>query len=211
MSVAPGREHNRQDGRELINYEKFLFLFLKFFIRYFPRLHFQCYPKSPPYPPPQSPTQPLPHFDPGVFLVGANSVGMQDSYSTAISHNSQMYGVEIHANIIDALLKGKTQLPVSPFLYATASAFLCGIFFVVIRRAKIIPVSVGTGILAVLDVLFVRFMYEQGILVPVVLVPAMLILIYGERVIEGYLAEILRRRKVVNVFKQYVADRKSVV
>lgn len=144
-------------------------------------------------------------FQDAIVLVGAYAVGMQDSYSTAISHNSQMYGVEIHANIIDALLKGKTQLPASPFLYATASAFLCGIFFVVIRRAKIIPVSVGTGILAVLDVLFVRFMYEQGILVPVVLVPAMLILIYGERVIEGYLAEILRRRKVVNVFKQYVA------
>jgi len=144
-------------------------------------------------------------FQDAIVLVGAYAVGMQDSYSTAISHNSQMYGVEIHANIIDALLKGKTQLPVSPFLYATASAFLCGIFFVVIRRAKIIPVSVGTGILAALDVLFARFMYKQGILVPVVLVPAVLILLYAERVIEGYLAEILRRRRVVNVFKQYVA------
>lgn len=144
-------------------------------------------------------------FQDAIVLVGAYAVGMQDSYSTAISHNSQMYGVEIHANIIDALLKGKTQLPVSPFLYATVSAFLCGIFFVVIRRAKIIPVSVGTGVLAVLDVLFARFMYEQGILVPVVLVPAVLILLYAERVIEGYLAEILRRRRVVNVFKQYVA------
>ena len=144
-------------------------------------------------------------FQDAIVLVGAYAVGMQDSYSTAISHNSQMYGVEIHANIIDALLKGKTQLPVSPFLYATVSALLCGIFFVVIRRAKIIPVSVGTGVLVILDVLFARFMYEQGILVPVVLVPAVLILLYGERVIEGYLAEILRRRRVVNVFKQYVA------
>ena len=148
--------------------------------------------------------------DPGLFrdaivLVGAYAVGMQDSYSPSISHNSQMYGVEIHANIIDALLKGETQLPVSPLLYGAVSAFLCGIFFAVIRKAKIIPVSVGTGILVVLDVLFARFMYGQGILVPVVLVPVVLLLIYGERVIEGYLAEILRRRRVVNVFKQYVA------
>lgn len=144
-------------------------------------------------------------FQDAVVLVGAYAVGMQDSYSPSISHNSQMYGVEIHANIIDALLKGKTQLPVSPLLYGAAAAILCGLFFAVIRKAKIIPVSVGAGLLIVLDVVFARFMYGQGILVPVVLVPAVLILIYGERVIEGYLAEILRRRRVVSVFKQYVA------
>lgn len=144
-------------------------------------------------------------FKDAVVLVGAYAVGMQDSYTPSISHNSQMYGVEIHANIIDALLKGKTQLPVSPLLYGGVSALLCGIFFAVIRKARILPVSVGTGVLIILDVLFARFMYGRGILVPVALVPAVLVLIYGERVIEGYLAEILRRRKVVNVFKQYVA------
>lgn len=144
-------------------------------------------------------------FKDGVVLVGAYAVGMQDSYTPSISHNSQMYGVEIHANIIDALLKGKTQLPVSPLLYGGVSSLLCGIFFAVIRKARILPVTVGTVVLIVLDVLFARFMYGQGILVPVALVPVVLVLIYGERVIEGYLAEILRRRKVVNVFKQYVA------
>lgn len=144
-------------------------------------------------------------FKDAVVLVGAYAVGMQDSYTPAISHNSQMYGVEIHANIIDALLKGKTQLPVSPLLYGAVGAILCGLFFVVIRKAKIIPVSVGTGVFILLDILFAKFMYRRGILVPVVLVPVVLVFLYGERIIEGYLAEILRRRKVVNVFKQYVA------
>lgn len=144
-------------------------------------------------------------FKDAIVLVGAYAVGMQDSYAPSISQGSQMYGVEIHANIIDALLKGKTQLPVSPLLYGALSSVLCGIFFAVIRKGRILWVSVGTGILIVLDVMFARLMYGQGILTPVMLIPPALILIYGERVIEGYLAEILRRRKVVNVFKQYVA------
>ena len=63
-------------------------------------------------------------FQDAVVLVGAYAVGMQDAYMPAIAHNSQMYGVEIHANIIEALLEGKTQLPISPLLYALAAALL---------------------------------------------------------------------------------------
>ncbi len=144
-------------------------------------------------------------FKDAIVLVGACAVGMQDSYTPAVSHSSQMYGVEIHANIIDALLKGKTQLPVQPFFYGAGAAILCGVFFLLTRKMKIIPASVSTAVLILADIVFARFMYSRGILVPVALIPVVVALLYGERVIEGYLAEILRRRRVVNVFKQYVA------
>ena len=49
-------------------------------------------------------------IDPRVFkdcivFVGAYAPGMQDSFHVAVQRKTQMYGVEIHANIVDALLK----------------------------------------------------------------------------------------------------------
>lgn len=144
-------------------------------------------------------------FGNAIVLVGAYAVGMQDSYTPAVSHNSQMYGVEIHANIIEALLKGKTQLPVSPVLYGLAAGLVCALFFVCLRKIKLGPAA---GILAAAVIgclVFTRALYGRGTVVPVIFIPVILILIYLERMVEGYLTEILRRRRVVSVFKQYVA------
>lgn len=148
--------------------------------------------------------------DAGIFqgaavLVGAYAVGMQDSYTPAISHNSQMYGVEIHANIIEALLEGKTQTPFSPVIYAVVAGLLCGLFFLAARKAKILLTGILFVLAVVLDVVFARIMYQQGSIVPVILLPIVLALIFLAQVIQSYLMEIMRRRRVVNVFKQYVA------
>lgn len=148
--------------------------------------------------------------DPGIFqnavvLVGAYAVGMQDAYPPAISHNSQMYGVEIHANIVEALLDGKTQLPVSPGLYALAGGLICGIFFLLARKTKILISSILLAVLVVLDIVLTRLLYTGGIITPVILLPVLLAIIYLVRLIQGYLVEIHRRRHVLNVFKQYVA------
>ena len=144
-------------------------------------------------------------FQDAIVLVGAYAVGMQDAYAPAIAHNSQMYGVEIHANIIEALLEGRTQLAVSPVLYALLAGILCGIFFACARKLNILPATAVLAAALILDVVFAKVMYGRGSLVPVLLLPVCLVIIYLERMIQGYLAEVLRRRRVVDVFKQYVA------
>lgn len=144
-------------------------------------------------------------FQDAIVLVGAYAVGMQDAYPPAVSHNSQMYGVEIHANIIEALLEGKTQLPVSPLLYAIAAGLVCGIFFLLVRRAKIVISSLLLATFVILDLILAKIFYARGVVTPVILLPVVLALIYLVRLIQGYLVEIHRRRHVLNVFKQYVA------
>lgn len=144
-------------------------------------------------------------FQDAIVLVGAYAVGMQDSYMPAISHNSQMYGVEIHANIIEALLEGRTQLPVASVVYAIAAGLLCGILLLLMRRMKILLASALLVVLVALDLFLGRVLYLRGIIVPVIFLPVVFALIYLGRVIQGYLTEIRRRRRVVDVFKQYVA------
>lgn len=148
--------------------------------------------------------------DPAIFadsivFVGAYAVGMQDSYRPAISHGQDMYGVEIQANIVEALLEGKTQQQFPPAVYAVMAAVLAGAFYLVIKKLKIVPSTILLIVLAALDVVFARVMYDNGWVTPVILLPVVLLLLYAEHLIRGYIQEILRRKKVVNVFKQYVA------
>lgn len=144
-------------------------------------------------------------FRDAVVLVGAYAVGMQDSYMPAIAHNSQMYGVEIHANIIEALLEGNTQLPVSPVVYALIAAVLCGLFFVCSGKMRLLYSTLLLAVLIILDFIFARGMYVKGRIVPTILLPICLLVIYLIQMVRRYLAEIMRRRQVINVFKQYVA------
>ena len=144
-------------------------------------------------------------FRDAVVLVGAYAVGMQDSYMPAIAHNSQMYGVEIHANIIEALLEGRTQLPVSPFVYALVAALLCGFFYVYSEKLRLLHSAVLLAVLTILDLVFTRGMYVKGWIVPTILLPVCLWVIYLVQMVRRYLSEIMRRHRVINVFKQYVA------
>lgn len=144
-------------------------------------------------------------FADGIVFVGAYAVGMQDSYIPAISHGTQMYGVEIQANIVEALLEGKTQQQLPTPVYAALAAALAAAFYLAIRRMKLIPAAVLLAVFAAAGPLSAVGMYKHGYVTPVILLPIVCFVIYAVHLIYGYLQEIMRRQKVVNVFKQYVA------
>lgn len=144
-------------------------------------------------------------FADGIVFVGAYAVGMQDSYIPAISHGTQMYGVEIQANIVEALLEGKTQQQLPSELYAVMAAALAAVFYLAVRRMKIIPATVLTVACVAGNPIFAKVMYGRGFVTSVVLLPVVFFLIYAVHLIYGYVQEVMRRQKVVNVFKQYVA------
>jgi len=51
---------------------------------------------------------PATEFKDCIVLVGAYASGLQDAYHSAAKRGSEMYGVEINANIVRALMTGKT-------------------------------------------------------------------------------------------------------
>lgn len=144
-------------------------------------------------------------FADGIVFVGAYAVGMQDSYVPAISHGTQMYGVEIQANSTEALIEGKTQRQLPTWIYATLAAVLASSFYLCIRRMKIISASVFTAICILFGPVFAKVMYGRGYVTPVILLPVAFLAIYAVNLVYGYVQEIMRRQKVVSVFKQYVA------
>ena len=150
-------------------------------------------------------TIPKEEFKDCIVLVGAYAPGFQDSYVAAIERSNPMYGVEIHANIIQALMDGKTAVAVPQWFYLLITIIiLCG-FFVKAKEQKLIPVLLEAIVLAALHVGTGRLLAKNGYTISQLYFLLILFLIMIYFVIEKYFGEKLRRKKVLSTFKKYVA------
>ncbi len=66
-------------------------------------------------------------FRGAVVLIGAYASGMMDAYDTPVSHGTRMHGVEIHANLLEAMLNNK----VIRTLPLWAELLLCAVLWAV--------------------------------------------------------------------------------
>ena len=144
-------------------------------------------------------------FRDSVVFVGAYAPGMQDSYFAAIQHRGTMYGVEIQANIFQALMEGKTGLQLDNWIYAAAVTLLAVAFYLAIRRMKIVPAAIlGVGFIGA-GLLACKLLFNGGIVTRVIELIVAVIGIYAVHLVLGYLLEVLKKRKILNAFKKYVA------
>lgn len=144
-------------------------------------------------------------FNEGIVYVGAYATGLMDSYAPAISHGSQMYGVEIQANITDALLNGRLKTDVSKTIYALIAAVVTGAYFLLSKKLKVVQSTITMLLLAAGSVVIAKISYDNGYILPVLVLPMMLAVSYLINLVIGYIAEIKRRRQIIGVFKQYMA------
>lgn len=144
-------------------------------------------------------------FANSIVMVGAYAPGMQDAYHVPVQKGAQMYGVEIQANILEAILDGKTQVSLNLMLYSILIALFVVSFYLISDRAKIMTTSlVMVGMIAV-DILGGWLLYQHGMVMSLIELPIFVLLIYVYQLIRRYLLEILRRKKIVSAFKKYVA------
>lgn len=144
-------------------------------------------------------------FTNGIVFVGAYASGLMDSYVPAISHGTQMYGVEIQASITDALLNFNYQQEVSKTVYALVASVLVAVYAFISQKLKVVPSAIMMVVLAIGSVIVAKVSFDNGYILPILVLPLMLIISYAVNVILGYIAEIKRRKQIVGVFKQYMA------
>lgn len=144
-------------------------------------------------------------FANSIVMVGAYAPGMQDAYHVPVQKGAQMYGVEIQANILEAILDGKTQVSLNLMIYSILIALFVVSFYLISDRAKIMTTSlVMVGMIAA-DILGGWLLYQHGMVMSLIELPIFVLLIYVYQLIRRYLLEILRRKKIVSAFKKYVA------
>lgn len=145
-------------------------------------------------------------FKNSIVMVGAYASGMQDSLHVAVDHGKQMFGVEVHANITDALLNGKLVREVPAVIAcAVAVLLLAGYTFVALRQKKLLYIlTEGIGII-VCWLAAGLILKTKGWLLPlsVVIFGAILIMVYF--VITKYVLERLEKKRVLKAFERYVA------
>lgn len=144
-------------------------------------------------------------FQDAIVLVGAYAEGMQDSYTPAISHSQQMYGVEIHANIMNAIMAGQTKREFPVLWAALIEALLLVVFYAVCVGRKPLTGGLLLGIFLFTSVFLTKALYSLGYIVPLLVFSTVLLLVYVYSIFLGYVLEKNQRQKVVRVFKQYIA------
>ncbi len=144
-------------------------------------------------------------FSGSIVLIGAYATGMQDNFQVPNGGNSQMYGVEIHANILQSLFQNRFSVNADPYLTALLTGLVGAFVYFIFKKRKIwlstilLFISIGAYIGA--GVLLNNYHYCIHLLY----LPIVLVIAYIYCLCLGYIAEKIRQRKVIAAFKKYVA------
>lgn len=144
-------------------------------------------------------------FRDSIVFVGAYATGLQDSYHSSVQRGQDMYGVEVNANITNALMKGKTANAVNPWITAVLAAIILFVYTFAARAMKMYPAIIvgiwmllGEGIIA-------RVLAVNGYIISVFYFALVLAIICAGIIIDKYVFEAAQRRKTINSFKKYMA------
>ena len=140
-----------------------------------------------------------------MLLIGAYTTGLQDDFYTSTNRDVKLYGVEIHANILQNLLEGRQLYPVANWLMALICSFTGVTFYYLTQRKKIIfTTMLALGIITIY-VICAYLVFRSGLVMPVIYLPLFILLIYAYRYLRIYIEERIHRQKLSNAFKKYVA------
>ena len=144
-------------------------------------------------------------FKDSIVLVGAYAAGMQDNFNVPNGYSEQMFGVEIHANILQAFLQGRFSVNGNPYLFGVMLGLIGAIVHFIFKRSKI-WISTLLLIIAIGGELVIGvILNNNGIAISLVYLPIILIISYIYCLAIGYILESIHRKKVLNAFKKYVA------
>ena len=140
-----------------------------------------------------------------IVLIGPYAAAMQDEYRTSISHAAPMYGVEIHANLIDAFTRGfypkeasrTAQLAV---LFLLSAGLL--LFFLDRRILPSAAVWIGT---CALWLVLAKLLYDRaGLVLHVLWIPLAVTVLFIASVAANYIRARREKNRISRTFGRYV-------
>ena len=145
-------------------------------------------------------------FKDSIVLIGAYASGMQDNYYTPIDSKTQMFGVEIHANVVNQLIDGeykremKGLLKVIPTLILGAAAVFTIIKFTV---AVAVPIEL---LLSICYLFVTRAAYYTWNLILPILAPASVTILITILFIGLSYLEVYREKKeIIKNYSKYLS------
>lgn len=150
-------------------------------------------------------SDPADYFWDKIVLIGPYAAGLQDSYVTAIDHAQPMYGVEFHANAIQAMLDGNYKREVRDE-FQLAILFLLLLFTCAAFWQRSVRISTALWLaLCTGWVLLCKGFYEAGWILHILWIPAGITVLYAGSLAANYIQAALERQRITRTFQRYVA------
>lgn len=148
---------------------------------------------------------PADYFKDRIVLIGPYATGFKDDYLTPLQVKSPMYGVEIHANIIQALLEGDLKKELDWKWNAVMLLMAASLAYFLFRRLKMMVSFLAVAAVIAVFVIGSSYLYGRGIIISIGYVVPFLIVSCIVVVGFHYVQELLERRRVTEIFGRYVA------
>ena len=129
---------------------------------------------------------------------------MQDGYFTPIDNN-QLFGVDIHANIVQCLIDNRFKHEAPRNIQTIILLVLMSLLYLCFRKINIKLSSLIFVAAMFCGVAIPFLLYRIGTVISIFYPLLTVILLYLFCLIWNYILEILRRKKITDNFKKYVA------
>jgi len=147
---------------------------------------------------------PVEYFKDKIVLVGPYAVGLGDAYFTPLDHSSSMYGVEIHANIIQNLLNSNFKNDVTDFIHIGLLILLGCICYAIFSKLKPIASFIIAAVFIATYLLIGKFIFNIGWIIQLFYPTVLIIIIYIVMLVSNYIAEYLDKKRIRGLFGRYV-------
>jgi len=150
-------------------------------------------------------TKNVAEFDGEIVLVGAYATGFMDNVYVPSSRGEKMYGVECHANIVEAYDEEKLQRDVDKLLLAAIYAISVFVISYLVAGMSLLVGGVTAVAALVLQAAACIALYHNGWYMMLLPLPIMFVLAYAYAIIMHYLAAHMDKKRIADAFKKYVA------
>ncbi len=145
------------------------------------------------------------YFKDKIVLIGPYSVGLSDDYYTSINHNDKMYGVEIHANIIQNLLESNFKQYVPNYLNLLLLILFGGLAYFICKKLKPLFSAITLGIFIIAYITIGKIAFKKGYILQFFYQIVLVLIIYIIVLVSQYITEFLEKKRVRDLFGKYVA------
>ena len=149
---------------------------------------------------------PSDYFEGKIVLVGPYALGVtDDAYLTPMDHQVKMYGVEIHANIIQGFLMNDFKKRAPDWINLLIMIFFALGSFLLFKKFGPLKSAIAIVIILVAYIFTAQFIYGKGMVLSLFYPLLLLLSVYLAVLIFRYIQELLERKRITNVFGRYVA------
>ena len=145
-------------------------------------------------------------FKDKIVLIGLYAPGMQDATPTSLSRANLMYGVDIHANIIDAFQKNFIPRELDKFPQLIILFAICFVAEIFLRKSKMKTSTIIWLTIFASWIIICKIFYQNEIVLHAFWIPFAASILFVGAISTNYILTGIEKNKISSVFSRYVDD-----